>query len=205
MTDEPTMESTDQLSTTLAGSTTVVQTTEKESTEVVTEFSTEAPVEVVKMEMTFSGLTSQNWEESKDMIKKVVADAAKVDKADVSVEMKSSTSRRVLETSVVEATITADDVESVQQSLLSTGEEAFQESFAREAEQAGITGLSLEGVSEPVISTQPVDDVTSDAPEETEEPAIEDNPNTEEESEKSDSDLTDLLILILAAVAGALF
>jgi len=168
-------------------------------------------IEVVKMEITFSGLTSAKFGEAKDTIKKVVADAGGVEKSAVAVALMSRRTRRVLQTSVVEATITADNVDSVQQSLLSTNVETFQENFAREAEQAGLTGISLEGVSEPVISSQPIDDSTSDAPESTtevtsQEPesSNEENPNTQEESEKTDSEFIDLLIMILAGVTGAL-
>jgi len=172
-------------------------------------------IEVVKYEMTFSGLTSAKFEEAKDPIKKVVADAANVDKSDVAVALISRRARRVLQTSVVEATISSDNVESVQQSLLSTDVETLQDNFSQEVEEAGITGISLEGVSEPVITSQPVDtetpDATSDVPEPTNEATSQqpestsdEDPNTEEESDNSDSDFMDLLIMILAAVAGAL-
>jgi len=208
-TEEPTstMENTEEPSSTTdvteAPSTTKEQST---SAPVITEDPTipsSESVSTVKMQLTFTGLTREKFEESKRTIRKVVADAAEVQISDVSVELISRRIRRALQDSIVEATVSTAEPNSVLQSLDETSTDELQQNFAEEAERAGITGISLQGVSDPVISVDSQSSTSSSASitqRPTTQPESTEGSTAEEGSDASDKDFMDLLIMILAGI-----
>lgn len=110
-----------------------------------------APVSTsVLMDLTFSGLTDETFLESKSTIRRVVADAAGVHISQVAVVLKAD--------SIVEATITTDEPNVVVQNLESLASNELQDNFTDEAEDAGITGVSLQEVSAPVVVKHDSDD-----------------------------------------------
>jgi len=160
-------------------------------------------VSTVKMQLTFSGMTQEKFEESERTIRKVVADAAQVQTSDVSVELISRRARRALQNSIVEAAIATEEPNSVLQSLDETGTDELQQNFAEEAERAGITGISLHGVSDPVISIDSQSSTSTSASvteRPTSQPESTEGSTAEEDSDTTDKDFMDLLIMILAGV-----
>merc|ERR550534_136970 len=108
----------------------------------------------VKIEITATGITSENFEQAKEPIKKAIKDTVpNVKEENILLKLKSESSRRVLAASVIEAEIQTDSEE--ESNTLATSikdsTEALGNAISTECANVGIDGVQVTKLSEPEI------------------------------------------------------